>query len=367
MSRKVIEWHGMPPGQEKDEMERFLVERTELLLFLIPLDRGYLTRADASGFYLEQQKNAWNIMNAYKVTRLRYHDYMAQVLRPRCIHYISRARRQSTDWSQLEYIAGRTDIERNFSVLNESSVPYMESYGGTINGDGEYMPEACCIELPRWDSKYREKIDRTVKGPGKKPDQMDLDEVLDHIRKARAKHDLTKSGQGEEDLKKKLEDERVREYFVELLLYIPDQERQVLSGHISRVLGVKSEIIDRFFTLRDELAGDRRRKLEKDRQLLNRHYRLMLKIDNGILQTDDEEEKENLRRNSQRLRTAYEKRLQDVRKNDHGLTQRQIASLVGVSRSLVSINLKRAREMLKETAGTILLKSEDAEDKLSIS
>lgn len=119
------------PRTEDEEERRRLTEeavgRTEILIYLIPVERGYLAREDAAAFWMEQKKNARTIVDCYKVSSLYYHDYLAQVLRKRCITWTLRERRRHDELLRLSYEAGRRDIENCLSVKEKDgnySAPY---------------------------------------------------------------------------------------------------------------------------------------------------------------------------------------------------------------------------------------------------
>ena len=99
----VLRYHRMADGKEREDEYRRLISITEELIDLVPIRSGYLQEDEACGFDLTERKNAPKMLDAYRISKLSYPDYISQILRVRVRNYMIHMHEEESDLKRLHY------------------------------------------------------------------------------------------------------------------------------------------------------------------------------------------------------------------------------------------------------------------------
>lgn len=307
----VLEYNGMQEGSVKDEMEKRLKEKTELLIYYLPLSNGYLNQEEASEFFIEQRKNALSLLRAYNISRLNYHEFLTQVLRKRCVTFRIKKKTEENETMRLHYEEGRILIE------------------DTIAKD----------HYPSYEFSEREKIDTSG---------MDMRKLADFMVRNRQEVEGETMDEAEAYLQQMLRNESVRKHFITLLLYIPHVENDYLCLKLALIFELERSVFDRLFELKEMKKNTDFGKREKQREIANRHFRVLLRLESAYNLAGDADEQKRISDAIAKVRKALKRRQTELNRTNAGMSQREIAACLGISRSLVCLNIQKARMILEE-------------------
>ena len=320
LSDRVIKFNQMSDGTEKERERRILISLTETLIYLIPLERNYLKEEDLASFFLEQRCNAEKILTAYTVSRLRYDEYISQVLRKRCFTFTMREKLKKEEQERLSEEEGRENlIDKEEMTLMEPDFEYVGRKISTEDFGSMTLREVikCIVDSPVVESQI----------------VLNEKEII---------------------LKSKLTEKRKRRQFLAMLLNIPTGDYSSMAEHLAAVYQTIPELFVRFFELKEEEKGDKKEGEERNKAVRNRHYRLLLRLEESYMRCEDDDEKKEIISSYEKLRSAFEKRNMQIREAQKGLSQREIAKILGISPALVSLHIRTIRELLRELSNTIL-------------
>lgn len=317
LTRDVIIYNGMRDGDKKDEIERKLISKMEMLIFLIPLRNGYLTREDITEFYLQQRVKAREIIRCYVISKVSFMHYLTQVLRKRARIFILQKYKEKRNEILLESVEYDSTVYDGFSF---------------------------CDALERYEADERES-GFTFSGLY---DNLDLKEIALLMMESDEATPSPLPKRREEALRCFLERPRERKDFIFFLLNSPSDGLRHRSLDISKVLSLREEIIIRFFELKDEYKavrnGDKR---EKIRVVACKHFIRILKKDMDLrYATHSEEERKEILGEEAEILRNYKKKIMQLRNLNRGLNQSEISKLLNYTRSRVSQGVKHTREAL---------------------
>ena len=241
----------------KSELEKRLKEKTELLIYYLPLTNGYLSLEEASEFYIEQKKNALSLMRAYTISKLNYHEFLTQVLRKRCMTFRIRKKTEESEAARLHYEEGRILIEE--TIAKEHYPLYEFSNRTKLDTSGMNIRDL---------AKFMVENRQEIKG-----------EVLDPA---------------ESYLQNRLRKESIRKYFITLLLYIPHVENDYFCLKLACIFELERSVFDRLFELKEIQKNQDKEKRNRQKEIANRHFRVLLRLESAYNITGNESEKKRI-------------------------------------------------------------------------
>lgn len=311
----VIRYNSMDDdNEEKLHLENRIKERTMILLYLIPQRNMYLGEEEAGGFFLEIQKDIESIISSFRITGATYNSYLQQTCRYRCMRYMRRQKKK--------------DSLENALIFSDMTIH-----------DEEYLDTASAVSesvTPYETEDWSDDIDR-----------MDLGELSMHIIMQRSEEKCREETIAELELATHLRKARTRRQFLEFLLALPCTETQGFIAGVSRLLHTDYKTVAKFYALRHDALmnehGDEIRFLE---ELAGRHWKILAKIGTATVNADTPEEKAIMIDRYLKMKRVYERRLSDLMKARSGLTHYTISTLLGVSRPMVSADIKKMKMLL---------------------
>ena len=176
---------------------------------------------------------------------------------------------------------------------------------------------------------------------------MDLGELSMHIIMQRSEEKCREETIAELELATHLKKARTRRQILEFLLALPCTETQGFIAGVSRLLHTDYKTVAKFYALRHDALmnehGDEIRFLE---ELAGRHWKILAKIGTATVNADTPEEKAIMIDTYLKMKRVYERRLSDLMKARSGLTHYTISTLLGVSRPMVSADIKKMKMLL---------------------
>ncbi len=287
------------------ELENKVRERTALLLYLIPMRNLYLREEDAGGFFLDIQKDVNYIISSFRISGLSFNSYLTQVCRYRVLRYTKRKLRSRS----MERAMLFSDM-----TIHESNTA-----------------ERC--------SEYH--------APHKDVSAMDFREITKHMIKTQSSILLVRND-AEKALSEMLKSQIKRRQFVAFLLSLPETETPGFIAGISRLMRIDIETCSRFYTLRHEyLFTSNGRILENLEAVAGRHWNMMVRLRKAIWIEGDAEKKSELFAKYRKLEEIYNKRRAEIARAHSGMTHKEIAALLGVSRSTITYGINSMKETLE--------------------
>ena len=297
-------------GNEDKDLYAFIKDRTSVLLYLIPVRNLFLDYDEASEIYLELYKCIDSIIASYKITKTTFIGYLTQICRYRARNLVLRQRRDdqiTKDAWFYDYV----DSEENY-----------------------YMELPLCDAEPHY-GKPRPEVK-----------YMDLSTLIDYIVENRD-NDSPALESKEALLHEKMRDKKERKLLLLLLLSLPSIPSSSLVSSIARVLELDSLVLARFFELKYDLMAPRIKKQEEEYEKGIKHWKSMMRLMRAIEFECDENLKKSLRDKYSKVSKCHRMRMNKANSEPKGLTQFEIADIVGEKRSTVCKSLQRAKDMLE--------------------
>ena len=307
----VIKYNTLENEDEKLKLENSIKERTMILLYLIPQRYLYISEEDAGGFFLEIQKDADEIIASFRISSLTFNRYLQQTCRYRCMRYMrNQSRRKATERALIF-----SDMTIHEKQLSENLIPYSS-------------PEST------------EAVEK-----------MDLGSISDFIIRRKGKKIVSLS-ESERKLSMLLERPVRRRQFIEFLLALPETETPGFIAGISRLLRIDYHTASRFYSLRHEaMMNENGNEIKALQELSGRHWTILSKLGIATSNESDPEQREALYTRYRRMRKIYDKRLSDLQHAHSGLHHTTISEILGVSRPMVSADIKKVKTMLTNVMG----------------
>lgn len=310
ITAQVLAYHSMEEGNEKEKEKRRILRMTEELIYLEPVMNGFLSEEDASGFYLEQRKNSEKLLEAYRISKLSYPDYIGSVMRVRVRNYLMHKRERENDIRRLHY----EEIHHGFNRVEDIEEIYEAN---------EKMERLRDNAEPKVCSTIREAVGRIMSSTSR-----------------------TKYADSELMVKS------TRHGLLCMLLSLPKGGGYEYIDHFADMLRVNPYLILSVLKLRDEYDGEREERNMKHREVIGKHFKILLRLNTAYKLCDDDDEKDKLMELSLRLEELIDRRCERMRHENGGFTQREMGAILGVSRSTACSNLKKARMFLSSKLST---------------
>ncbi len=313
ISEMVIRYNLLDDGNvEKLGLENLITERTRILLYLIPLRNSFIAEEDLSGFFLDVMKDAARFITSYTISGTSYIAYLTEICRYRCLRYMRKKQKEAS--TEEAVLFSDTSIYERPHELMEPE------YGYSASADPGYLE----LDLPAL-------IKAMIAGRGKS---------------------YAPLREGESRLAEALGERLWRKRFMELLLYLPQSETRSTIAGLSRVLYIDGCIINRFFQLKAGYLAESSGNVSRLEELSSRYWVIAARIQHALPMETDPEKRAILEDSLKRAEELYRKRFSELRKARRGLSQSQIAELMGLPRSTVSFDLAKMRELLSSIASS---------------
>lgn len=316
ISAEIVRFNSLPERRRSGEEHEALIRLTEELMYTVPVEKGYLEKKEAAEFFLTEKKNAGRIMDAYRISQLPYSEYIAQVMRVRVRNYLIHKREAESDRERMDY-----DFVRNEP---RSAVFDLES----IYEDGTKE-----VGYPRkQDAPFATSLKESallILHESEENRNADVDETLMIAR-----------------MREKLDKRNKKLGLLAYLLKLPRGTGTNYVPYFSRILKVSEESLLEFLRLRDDETAYKEESRRRNLELSMKYYRLLLRLSTAYELASTAEERRKVLENETRLRRLHELKLNAVRRDNQGLSVRQISALLGLSRSTISDNMRCIETML---------------------
>lgn len=301
----VLSYNCTKDERKKESLEKLVFARTELLIYLIPKAKGYLEEEYLAEFFFQQRAYVREMVSAYVLTRLSYIDYLAVILRKRAMTFLIKEKEKEEKNGNLVYEIGKVNAE---NMISDSTAEY------------DYDKNALVTVNPDRLHLY---------------DNISMKSIINSMSEQKKNSNTDK--------------ERKQRYRILMfLLSVPRIENPELIAKLSDFLSVNQELLFAFFKKKDELCSYDEKKIDNLRAIIFRHYRIRLNLLLAKEKEGDEKRIEKLSENAQKLLSAEMKRRKELSNLKRGLSHREIAQIMDVSRSLVSLNIKKAKAYLEK-------------------
>lgn len=317
LTKTVLYYNSLSPGDEKERLEKKLLERLDLLIFLIPRKNGYVKEEDITEFYLMQREKMIRIIQCYVISKQSFMIYLSEVLRKRARVFAMQKSRALKKEAIAEF-SYPDSPEENLYHLSDVETSY----------------EAECNDGFKFQGLYED---------------YDLKELTKHLLAERYEEDKSLT-LVEREIKRSLEIRSRRRDFIALLLYVPNDCLVRQSRSIAHCLSVEEEAVLRFFALKDSFIESQvKAKKEMIRAMVARHYKALMKLNYEYTrEAISDEEKSALLSQEERISKCYIRRIKQLRSIKKGLSQAEISELMDYTRSSICQGVKKAVRNLEE-------------------
>ena len=306
ITREVLEYHSMEEGERKEEEKKRILKITEELIYLEPVLHGFISEEDACGFYLEERRNSEKILEAYRITKLDYPDYIGSIMRVRVRNYLMHKHEKESDMRRLHY---EEIIQSKLRVLDVEEIYEAE----------EKVRNSRDVEMLKSATTIKEAVGR----------------VMSSTARIRYEDDALRS-------------KSLRHGLICMLLSLPRGGGYDYIEHYGELLHVNPYLILNILRLRDNYDESIEGKVDKHREVIGKHFKILLRLNTAYKLADDEDEKKKLTELSMRLEDLIDRRCERLRHDNRGFSQGDMGSILGLSRSTISRNIKHARKYLME-------------------
>lgn len=298
--------------EEKKRLRTRIYDRTQILLYQLPLRNLYLTEDEASDIYLELRLNIDKIISSYKICNVTYNTYLIQICK-----YKARSIIRST------YKKEQFEDE----YLNTLQFEYEDSQ----------------IEVLEREPFYGDIHPRIF--------DLDMKGLIEYIANTRDSNDNLGLTSDEKELHEAMLIKKNRKYFMILLLTLPQFEEIIFIDRISRIMQLDSMVFSYFYSLRFELLNESNQKWRAAQETANRHYKTLLTIRTKLNYEIEEDKINDLNKTYERIYKHYIDKLAIARRKKRGLTQTETAKILGLTRSTICYAIKEVKMIIMDILG----------------
>lgn len=305
----VISYNAMKEaGKDDKKLYEFIKDRTNLLLYLIPIRNLFLEHDEAADIYVSLYEKIDGIIHSYRVSNSTYNNYLAHICRYRAMSNTAKRNR--------EYL----------TLLDSSYHDFINSPQG-------------CEDIMLAENSMHYGIDR--------PEALllDLESLIEFIAENRdgSTEELSAT---ELELHDELESTAKRRMLLVYLLYLPSSPSPMVISEIAKVLELDSLILARFFELKHNLLSERLQKKEENYLKGIKHWKIMLSLMRAIELEADRKAKESLEEKYEKISKCHKQRMKAASESK-GLTQEEISLIVNESRATVYKSIAEMRNLLR--------------------
>ncbi len=305
---KVAKYNSLDEA-EKEEMREEIVNRTYLLLYEIPIKQLYTSTDAAADIFLEAQAEIDDIISNFRICGITFNKYLTQVCRYKLLNKLRKDRER-----QL--------IEDSMCLKECEALYYTEAEERQrVAHYGKQRPEVEALTLP---------------------------ELFVYIIKS--DDGLFESNsEKEKKLHKYLKNKIARKRFLLYLLSLPATEDEDMISNIARVLDIDYKVLAQFFIHKHTNLNDQYENRLKAHNTAMRHWITITRL-NKALNTAPPEECNVIEKKLLKLKRCHQGRINMLKKTYGGMSQRDIADSLNMSRSTVSLDILRTKRKLIEIA-----------------
>ena len=313
-SKTVIDFNTL--GEEADEKSRIEIrERTKLLIYIVSRDILHLSYDDASSVFLELEEELDKIIASYKVSNATFNQYLKQLCQYRC-RRMKQKKYQNALWE-------------NAFFMEEAK------YNARGLGDVEFL------EIQKKEQSKSLRIQQDIYA------EFDMKGIIEFISRNKNVPDYPIYNRMELKLRKALDNNTSRKRFLIFILTLPRNSEGFDSYDIARVMQTDELAISHLLLLKDEALGFQEEKIREIQSRASKHWRIMAKLIANINLESDEEKKRILRDHYQTQVICHKKNVREIKRASAGMSRSTIATVIGVSRSSVSIAIKEISSLLE--------------------
>lgn len=308
-SKEVVHFNSLADGTEEKELQRTKIrDRTQILIYQLPIRNLFLNSDEASEIYLELREDVDKIISAYTISNATYNSYLTQVCRYR-----------------------KLSIDKKARKLNQIE----DGYKYTLEQD--YQEE----DLEFFQAEPHYGINR--------PEifEMDMSDLVKYIIATRDPTTVKNMNKKERLLSLALRNKTNRRYMLYYLLTLPQCEGPEFIEAISRVMGLDSMVISYFYSLRFDLLARINKRWEKTKSIANKHYTSMINIVLKMAYESDQTKILKLREKLNKVSSFHKINIELAKHQKRGLTQEEAALAIGVKRSSIYYGVRSTRELLE--------------------
>ena len=299
--------------------EREIKERTKILIYRVSKELLHLTSDEASTIFLDMEEELDRIIASYKVSNATFNQYLKQLCQYRC-RRIKQKRYHDTLWES--------------AFIKEEASLFARNYG-----EFEYYESSFGKEKKHYSSTSSSNYK-----------DMDMKEIINFISKTKNVIDYPLYNEMEAKLRRFLEEKTNRKRFIIFVLTLPRKTDGFDTYDLARVLQIDEEAVIRLFELKDEALGYQDDKIREIQSKANKHWRIMAKLVANITTEEDEEKKKKLRDHYQTQVRCHKNNVKEIRKISSGMSRTNIADIMGMSRSSVSVAIREISAILEYIA-----------------
>lgn len=293
----------------KEEMREEIVNRTYLLLYEIPIKYLYTSTDVAADIFLETQKEVDDIIASFRICGITFNRYLTQICRYKLL-------------SKLRKDRERQLIEDSMILKEDEPLYYTEAnekYRDTHSG--KERPEIESLTLP---------------------------ELFLYIIKS--EDGLFESNsEKEKELHKYLKNKIARKRFLLYLLSLPATEDEAMISNFARVLDIDYKVLAQFFIHKHTNLNDQYEERLKAHNIAMRHWITITRL-HRTLNTAPPDECREIEKRLEKLEKCHRQRIKILHKTYGGMTQKEIADTLNLSRATVSLDIMRTKRKLIEIA-----------------
>ncbi len=313
-STRVVEYNNR---KEKDEKEAAYIKgRTSELVWRICKETLFVPDDMISSVYISIHSDIDKIISAYRIAEKSFNHYLKQV----CVYRLRRIRQKEAVpfYLEIEYWVDHQDEEEDPFVLSEKDE---ESNEESLSPSTDYS-------------------------------DMTMREVIEYIVEKNTAGDYPPRNEKEKVIRGKLEsDKYFRRNFIFFILSLPFSSDETEAGNYARLFNTDENAFSHLLYLKNEIIRRNSTNWRKNMEKANKHWALMAKIKNSMYKASSREEYSMLKDNYMAQVRCHKNRLGDVGRSLKGIVHEEIASVLGQSRSTVSMGIKSVKTALMEISG----------------
>ena len=313
-SKTVIDFNSLGDKAD-DNLKNEIKERTKLLIYIVSRDVLHLSYDDASSVFLELEEELDRIIASYKVSNATFNQYLKQLCQYRC-RRMKQKKYQNTLWE-------------NAFFMEEAK------YNARGLGDVEFL------EIPKREQTKSLRIQSDIYA------EFDMKGIIEFISRNKNVPDYPIYNRMELKLRKALDNNTSRKRFLIFILTLPRNSEGFDSYDIARVMQTDELAISHLLLLKDEELGFQEEKIREIQSRASKHWRIMAKLIANINMENDEDKKRILRDHYQTQVMCHKNNVREIKKASAGMSRSSIATVIGVSRSSVSIAIKEISSLLE--------------------
>jgi len=293
----------------KEEMREEIVNRTYLLLYEIPIKHLYTSADTAADIFLESQAEIDDIIANFRICGITFNKYLTQICRYKLLNKLRKDRER-----QL--------IEDSVCVKESEPLYYTEREEKCREAhSGRQRPEIESLTLPELFVYIIKSDDGLFESDSEK----------------------------ERALHRYLKNKIARKRFLLYLLSIPATEDESMISNFARVLDIDYKVLAQFFIHKHSNLNEQYENRLKAHNTAMRHWITITRL-NKALNTAPPDECREIEKKLEKLRRCHKVRIDMLKRTYGGMSQRDIADSLNLSRSTVSLDILRTKRKLLEIA-----------------